>query len=592
VHYLIVVTPAVRPLRPAAELSGLHAEFDIGPCLVAVITEATGCAPTVEWHADPAALTLTEGGMLPTGDPGPLQSGCYNQVCIDAGEVTLHSDTLAALPCYYTTAGGVLRVSNSLRLLRQATGAAADEQAVAETFLLTHGIGHERTLLEAVRRVAGGTLYRFPLPRPAGDGSPPWAERAASDAPHATRMATTWTQVIDEPVTTLVERICDLWQVAVARAFDAIDAPIGLMLSGGLDSRMVAGGLADRGRAIVALTHGDPRSDEVGIAGRVAAAVGARHLLNAIDDNFTFDQLALEHVHRTTEALYNPMWHSSALCLATAGVAHFTTGAGFDVLLGGQRLADPRRRFARNARLALLGPARSPGPAGNAALRAIVAAIVGQAEKRAAHHAWLLAPAYRELMGDSLPAIRAAIAARIATIAAAAPVTAAQVMERFAFENGAEQQMRLQERQLLETGAVVLPTYDRDLLAYLTNLSPGAKCDHYLYYRVFRRLYPQLARLPVASLGNHIDRPQLLIEIERAGRIIQKRRTTPWVNFNRWIHGGDRLARYEALLLQQEIFFDAGAVRTFFGDVRAERKSLYDGNETLGFLNLAWLLNA
>jgi len=578
VHYLIVVTPSFKPLGFAADLSEHHSEFDLGTCRVTVATDpAAGGAPAVEWRADLPALTITEGRILSAGGPGPLQSGCYNQLHIDAGGVMLHSDTLAVLPCYYATAGGVLYVSNSLRLLRQATGAAADELGVAETFLLSHGVWHERTLLDGVHRVAGGTLYRFTLPE--------------IMPPQVTRLATTWTRIIDEPVAIMVERICDLWQAAVARAFDDIDAPIGLMLSGGLDSRLVAGGLASRGRDIVALTHGDPNSDEMETAGQVAAAVGARHFVNAIDDSFSFEQLALEGVHQSTEALYNPMWHSSALCLAAEGVAHFTTGAGCDVLLGGERLVDPRRRFARNVRLAVLGPSHRPRPADDAARQTIAAAITAQAKKRAVNYTCLLARPYRALVLDSLPAIRASVSARIAAIAASAPVSAAQVMERFAFENGAEQHSRLQERQLLSFGAVHLPTYDRDLLDYLTNLSPGAKCDHYLYYRVFRRLYPHLARLRVASLGNHIDRPQLLIEVERARRIMRQQRTTPWVNFNRWIHDGDRLAQYEALFLAQEGFFDADGVRAFFGDLRAGRRSLYDGNETLGFLNLAWLLD-
>ena len=54
---------------------------------------------------------------------------------------------------------------------------------------------------------------------------------------------------------------------------------------------------------------------------------------------------------------------------------------------------------------------------------------------------------------------------------------------------------------------------------------------------------------------------------------------------------GNNLAKYERLFLNQPAFFDAAAVRAYFEDVRAGRRSLYDGSETAGFLNLAYLLD-
>lgn len=578
-RYVITLSAGDRPIPAQLSDDPAHrAMFKIDRTRVVIDTPDAplGHGLRLDRQDRPARLILTEGVVIPAGDAGLLQSGSYNQLIIDDQGATLHNDTLATLPCYYSTADGILRVSNSLRLLRQAAQLAVDDLGVAQLFLLAHCVNHDRTILKGVHQLAGGVAYRFELP---------------DFAPRATRTATTWTHIIDEPPAALVERICALWQGAVARYFDAIDAPIGLMLSGGLDSRLVGGGLASRGRDVVALTHGNQRADEVGIAKEVAATIGAVHLTNGMDDAFTFDQLALADVHRTTELMYNPMWHASALRLAAEGVTHFTTGAGFDVLLGGERLSDPYRRFARSLRLAVVGPRRNPGPAQAAELEALTALIAWRAEKRARNYGFLLTPPIRTMLLDSLPAIREEVAARMAAIAAAAPVTATQVGERFAFEHGLEQLSRAQERQLLPYGTILLPTYDRDLLAYLTNLSPGAKCDHYLYYRVFGRLYPQLARLRVTGLGNHIARPQLLIELERARRILYSRQLTSWVNFNQWIGGGGRLAQYEALFLAQDGFFDPDAVRTFFNDVRAGRKSLYDGNETLGFLNVAWLLD-
>ena len=81
------------------------------------------------------------------------------------------------------------------------------------------------------------------------------------------------------------------------------------------------------------------------------------------------------------------------------------------------------------------------------------------------------------------------------------------------------------------------------------------------------------------------------VELIRAWHIWRHNRPTSWINFDQWVRGGDRLAQYERAFLDQAHFFAPDAVRAFFNDVRAGRTRLYDGNETLSFLNLAMLLD-
>ena len=132
---------------------------------------------------------------------------------------------------------------------------------------------------------------------------------------------------------------------------------------------------------------------------------------------------------------------------------------------------------------------------------------------------------------------------------------------------------------------------DRDLANYLTNLPAGMKYDHALYYRVIRRLYPQLAAIPVPNLGTSVDTSQLQIELVRVWQIQRRQRLTTWVNFSDWMRLGDNMAKYERLFLEQDHFFDGDAVRAFFKDVGDGRRGIYDGGETTGFLNLAYLLD-
>lgn len=140
-------------------------------------------------------------------------------------------------------------------------------------------------------------------------------------------------------------------------------------------------------------------------------------------------------------------------------------------------------------------------------------------------------------------------------------------------------------------GTPLLPTCDRDVANYLTNLPAGMKYDHALYYRVFRRLYPRLAAIQVPNLSTDLNKSQLQIELIRAWRIQRKSRLSTWVNFDAWMRLGDNMAKYERLFLDQTGFFDPAAVGDYFADVRAGRQRLYDGGETGSFLNLAYLLD-
>lgn len=578
-RYIITVQPMGRelPLPFNGELSGrvIH-EID----RFHVVIDAPDASPEAALQIDcrrlPGCLTITEGTIIAEDSSAGPWSGTYNRLIIGDGELRLHNDTYGLLTCYFAQSDGVLHISNSLRLLRDRAALPPDEMGIAQMFLFAGWVASERTILRGGRRVDPGSEYRF---------------RLGSDAPPAiTRRTRAWTDIIDDRPAVVVDRICELWEAAVSRHIDPIDTPIGLMLSGGLDSRMVAGGIASRGKEVIALTHGNPRSDEMRIAGQVASAVGANWITVGLDADFPFERMAFERVNRTHETLYQLFWDSNSPRLAAAGATHLVTGAAFDTYLGGRRDSDKRHRFMRNIRHSLIGPSPSR-PATAEERTAQIELFFGKARKRARNYTFLLAEPYRSLMTESLPGVREEVAAGVERIAAAGPISAAQIWERFDCEQHQTQLGRNQERQLLTYGTLILPTCDSDLANYLTNLPSGMKYDHALYYRVFRRLYPRLAAIEVPNLGTHIDQPQWLVELTRVWHIQRKTRLTAWVNYAQWMLLGDNLDRYERLFLARPEFFDLDSVRAYFSDVRSSRRTLYDGNEMAGFLNLAMLLD-
>lgn len=579
-RYIVTILPSGQTLPyPVAGHSSRSTRFELPGFTVIIETpdDESGRYPAIERQGEDR-LIITEGHPIYTGAAGLPYSGIYNQIIVDtaAGELRLHNDTFGLLACYFSQSDGTLRISNSLRLLRRGGGLGVDELGVAETFMFGGWTPSERIIVRDAQRMAAGTEYCFRL----GEDRPPVA----------TRLTETWTSVIDAPVDTIVDRICELWNTALETHFDPVDTPIGLMLSGGLDSRMVAGAAAARGKQLVGLTFGDLRSDEVKIAGQVAETTGAKWIPSGMDADFAFERLAFDRVNHNIETMYNLMWDANTPLLVAEGARHFSTGATFETIFGGQKDVDKRRRLFRNIRQSLFGPWHV-GPATTGERAAVAEAIKGIARKRAKHYAALLAAPYRDMVTGNLSAAEREVDERVALIADAGPITPAQIRERFDSEHYQTHYSRYQERQLFAYGTVVLPTIDRDLANYLTNLPAGMKYDHALYYRVIRRLYPKLAAIPVPNLGIGVDKSQLQIELNRVWQIQRKKRLTTWVNFSDWMGLGDNMAKYERLFLDQPHFFDADAIRTFFADVRAGRRSIYDGGETTGFLNLAYLLD-
>ena len=166
-RYLITVTRQAEQVPASADPAARHAAYAIGSYCVTIDTPdgPVAEAVSIDTTQAPRRLIITEGAPLPTGDDNQLLSGAYNRLIVDAAaaEARLDNDTLGVWPVYFTTVGGVLRVSNSLRLLGRAAGLPPDELGIAQNYLLLGWAVYERTILRDGRRAAGGTEYRLSL---------------------------------------------------------------------------------------------------------------------------------------------------------------------------------------------------------------------------------------------------------------------------------------------------------------------------------------------------------------------------------------------------------------------------------------------
>lgn len=179
--------------------------------------------------------------------------------------VAVEPDPLGIFPVFHTVCAGTRMVSSSPWLLAAHPGfrLALDPEGVVG-LLLANSIFAGRTVYQGVRRLDAGALL-------VSDREAGWREVPSYRIP-VTRDH--HHLAIPEIVECLDERL----DAAVNRCLAGV-GPSLLLLSGGLDSRLLAGFLNRAGRPITAVTHGMPSDQDARLAGGVARSCGFPHHL-------------------------------------------------------------------------------------------------------------------------------------------------------------------------------------------------------------------------------------------------------------------------------------------------------------------------
>jgi len=248
------------------------------------------------------------------------------------GKLVVSLDELGAWPLYARwLAPSVLVLGTSaLALARFPPRASVDARGAAELLFFGQLLGR-RTLYESVHAFPPGARFVF-------DAEGAREERfLPPDAP------------ITRPLDATARRIQD----ALDAAIDEADLPLatepqGLLLSGGVDSRLVVGTLRARAIPVRALTFGDPASPDVRGATRIARALALEHEIARLEPAAFLE--VLESAVLLTDG-HVPAVHAHGFDLLTALARKVTiqwNGFAGDALLGGS-FAHPRYALPGNA---------------------------------------------------------------------------------------------------------------------------------------------------------------------------------------------------------------------------------------------------
>jgi asparagine synthase (glutamine-hydrolysing) len=153
----------------------------------------------------------------------------------DSGRLFLARDRLGIKPLYYTRGNGTFRFASTLpALIRAGLSSFELDPAALHHYMSFHSVvPAPRTLLAAVRKLAPGCWLRIE-PDGSGEERRYWSLRFGSD-PADPQTAGDWEEAVLEAM-----------RIAVRRRLTG-DVPVGVLLSGGLDSSLITGLLARAG---------------------------------------------------------------------------------------------------------------------------------------------------------------------------------------------------------------------------------------------------------------------------------------------------------------------------------------------------------
>jgi asparagine synthase (glutamine-hydrolysing) len=192
--------------------------------------------------------------------------GMFAFAIADGGRLLLGRDRLGIKPLYYATVpGGFLFASEIKALLRSGElTPALDLQAFADSRVVGYPVG-DRTFIEDVRSVTPGHI-KVVTEGPAG---PVLADREYYRLPAGHDETITFDEATDRLISVLRE---------IARSHLAADVDVGLILSGGLDSTVLALLAHDEGSSPQSFcVASSPEHPDMIQAARVAGSLGLRH---------------------------------------------------------------------------------------------------------------------------------------------------------------------------------------------------------------------------------------------------------------------------------------------------------------------------
>ena len=501
-------------------------------------------------------------------------------------------DPAGLLPVYYAKHQNNLVFSTHIRPLAKTIQASVDPTGLVQNTAFRYIIG-SRTTFKDIYRLNAGEALKFE--HGSGRISLRQARGIYSGIEHYKSSG---------------EMIEALWSdyLSGMRQITRVPGVHGLMLSGGLDTRLVTVGMQICNKPITGFTLGDAGTYEVQIAQRVAELAGAQ------TEVYTPIEECDPPIERIQRLIDRAEWANFAYCetgaemLKQKGAISISTGVGGDIFFGGQAFAFMGKKWNQQARFKL-GIRRSLGfpvhfrtPVTPEALAILKRDMLEYLHKQINHMRSYFNQDWLPYINLTLDVLDDDICSEITRLLQGEPETIQQIMERFWWEHHIIKEFGRQESTLAAVLPLALPTLHHTFFKRCSNLDPAQKVDHGVYLKLVRHYFGKYASIPTANIPISLKNPDLLLWIARAYRSRQDQmivreqiqskgqanlRRYGWTNFEDWVRKTQFLTHVSDRVDGR--IFDQAEIREKANRIMAWKERVYSSQELLMFITSSHL---
>jgi len=296
---------------------------------------------------------------------------------------------------------------------------------------------------------------------------------------------------------------------------------IGLMLSEGFDSRLVAGLANQAGLGISAYTHGTSGTNGAGISFDVANHLSAEYFFNPLNSGLPSEEQEIKKQLYLADNLSIPYWIYASDYFSGKGVDLVTTGYALDSTLGGHQFYRPKRprtkaiiqRYSEIIR-------QDVGSLGDAYVENLSDALLAnfRATCLSAKSGLISRNINEDLAANLVPFLDSIVDdfdQEINRLITTGSQFSSQVLQRFLMENRARKYSFGQELTLRIKNKLVTPSYEPVAMRVLTSIHPKYKIQHQLYLSITRKELSELFKIPIGGYGLPIQYPRVILETSR-----------------------------------------------------------------------------
>lgn len=512
-------------------------------------------------------------------------------VDITAHKLWLTCDYSGIVPLYYTASpGSALLFSTHIRPLARVIQADIDQVGIVQQAAFGHSIG-KRTLFKEISRLNPGETVVF-------DGL------SQQLSFYQTRG---FFSQLDKYKST-DQAIEAVWNsfLAGVEPLAKIPGEKGILLSGGLDSRLVTIGFQRFNNQVTTVTLGDPESYEVKIATKVAnLARGSQVIHNPVED-MNLSSARINRMISQVEFTNFPYFESAGQILKESGAKTISTGYGGEIILGGYSFMLFGERYSTKNRLQFavkrsLGmDVRYNDPINLDIIYQCAQEYFLKYLTRANNifsNDWLID------MEEVHENIQQDITDEFLRLNTGDPETNKQIIERFWFEHQLKQFGR-QDLTLMASLPLLLPTTHHAFLRLCSNLDPTQKVDHGIYLKLAKRYFGDYATIPTANIPCNLAYPELILWLRRILRaksdeitmnnMMKGRGEIPyqrygWSNFEDWLRKSNFF-----LVCPQFISWDIfrkEMIEKKISRIQNWNERAYSGQEFLTMITISQMVN-